>query len=37
MLKPNISKIAGYLAENAPKSRIDDVFTFKKNIFPLNV
>lgn len=29
MLKPIISKNALYLAENAPKSRIDNVFTFK--------
>lgn len=34
MLKSIISKIAGYLAENAPKSRIDEVILL---IFPLNV
>lgn len=33
MLKRIISKNAIYLAENAPKSRIDHVFTFKSYFF----
>lgn len=37
MLKFNILKIVGYLVENVFKSRIDDVFIFKKIIFLLNV